>query len=112
MWVNLFILPIEGVPLDMLFHLYLFERWRDINYIIPADDERADFLDLAVLRFFGLVKDEVHVYIIPLKNAPDFSSAFERDNHRLAVQHLIQNIQRPFGHINTLLPSLWSNICG
>ena len=61
--------------------------------------------------FLGLVEHEVHMYIISLENAPDFSPAFERYNNGLTVQHLIQNIQRPFGHNNTLLPSLWSNIC-
>jgi len=89
----------------------LFQRWGYIDNIIPSYDERTNLLNLSLLLFLRFIKHEVHMNVISLENTPYFSPTFERYNNGLSVQHLIQNIQRPFGHNNTLSPSLWSNIC-
>ena len=96
--------PIDGVPFDISIHLShnSFHRWRNVDNIVTADNQSSDTAYLTTLdNLFCLVQNKVHMDIVPLQYAPKFPAALEGDDYWLPVQHLIQNIQRPFGHNRT-----------
>src|SRR5665647_1264262 len=81
------------------FSSLLVMRWRDVDHVVAADDQRADAVGRAVRDLLGLVEDEVHMHVVSLEHPAELAFSLQRDDHRLAVQHLIKNIQRPLRHL-------------